>query len=178
MAAPIFSFVNNVSTNIAICTIMAPLPWTVTGGGSVALPQNTQLQSEVIDLAIFSLVAGSTAVGTVVTLQELGLDSALSAGVLAPVWRTVVTGGATSTPVTISKQVLQGELNQPRIGARGGDLSESTGHVARRCRVAELCVVQKVEELRAELQRLPFGELGGLDQRPVEIQLARSLNDP
>lgn len=101
MAAPIFSYVTNVSTNIAICTILAPLPFSSSGSAG-ALPQNIQLQSEVIDLAIFSLVAGSTGVGTVLTLQELGLDSSLSAGALVPVWRTVTTGGGTSTPVTIT----------------------------------------------------------------------------
>jgi len=75
----------------------------------------------VIDLAIFSIAAGSTGVGTVLTLQELGLDSDISAGALVPVWRTVCTGGGTSTPVTITlanSTPYGGIINGPFHGLR------------------------------------------------------------
>ena len=100
MSVPVFSFATNVTTNISICTLIAPLPFPP-GAASAGpnLKANTQLSSVVIDLASFYLLAGSTGVGTVVTFQELRLDTTVPG---TPTWVTLCTGGATSTPLTIT----------------------------------------------------------------------------
>jgi hypothetical protein len=128
MAAPIFTYATAVTTNIAICTLLAPLPWGV--GNAGGLPPNTQLSGEVIDLASFYIIAGSSGVGTIVTFQELGLDSTLSAGVLVPQWRTLTAGQLTSTPQTITlanSTTYGGVFNGPFHGIRML-LSSATGN--------------------------------------------------
>lgn len=95
MAAPISSYASAVTTNIAICTLICPLPW---GGLKGPLAPNTQISSNVLDALSFDMVAGSSAVGTVVTFQQLGMDS--YPGNL--VWRPLYTGGMTSTVFAIT----------------------------------------------------------------------------
>src|SRR5580704_15990242 len=63
------------------------------------------------------------------------------------------------------KQIFQSELDQARVRAGGADDSETgrTG-VLRRPGVAELRVIEDVEELRAKLQGLALRDLGGLNR--------------
>jgi hypothetical protein len=112
MAAPISSYASGVTTNIAICTLVCPLPW---GGLKGPYPPNTQLSANVLDFASFDLAAGSSGVGTVVTFNQLGLDS--YPGNL--VWRPLNTGGTTSTPFSItlaSSTGYGGQLAGPFLG--------------------------------------------------------------
>src|ERR1700722_17541370 len=77
------------------------------------------------------------------------------------------------------ERVPQRELNQSRRTHGAGDLAERTVrranalHVEER-RVREVGVVPDVEEVRREAKRLPLGDLEILDQREVEVRLARS----
>jgi hypothetical protein len=95
MAAPLTSYVTNISANIAICQILAPLPWANLKAPS---PQNVPIAGNVIDWASFDMAAGSTGVGTIITFNQLGADS--YPGTL--VWRTLVTGGVTPAATTIT----------------------------------------------------------------------------
>jgi hypothetical protein len=113
MAMPTFSYAANVAANISICTLIAPIPWVASGSPPVP---NKQLTSEVFDLASYYILAGSTGVGTVVTFQELRLDTSTAA---SPQWVTLTTGGSTSTPLTItlaSSTPYGGVLNGPFHG--------------------------------------------------------------
>ena len=114
MGMPIFSYVTNVSTNIAICTILCPLPFSAQGS-SAGLPTQTQVADPVIDLASYEIVGGSTGVGTIVTFQSLGLNSTLNAGVLTPVWNALVS----PAPVTLANSTNYNNiLNGPFHGLR------------------------------------------------------------
>lgn len=112
MAAPISSYAALVTSNIAICTLVCPLPW---GGLKGPLAPGAQVSANVLDVASFELTAGSSGVGTIVTLQQLGMDS--YPGSL--VWRPFVTGGTTSTPWTITlanSTGYGGQLAGPFLG--------------------------------------------------------------
>jgi len=116
MAVPISicSYAVNVTTNIAICTLLAPLPF---GAGAIGVVSQTQSATEIIALASYEIYAGSSGVGTVVTFQCLGLDSTSA----SPVWRTLSTGGGTSTPLTITlanSTPYGGYINGPFHGLR------------------------------------------------------------
>lgn len=63
-----------------------------------------------------------------------------------------------------SERILQGELNQPRIHAGPGDYAKRGGRRSGRARVVELRVIEHVEELGPELQRLAFRKPGHLNQ--------------
>src|SRR5215471_1306402 len=77
----------------------------------------------------------------------------------------------------ISEAVLQRELNHARVDDGRGDLSECCRRIERRGRIAELSVIEHVEEFRTELKNLAFGEERVLDDGDVPVELARSLDD-
>jgi hypothetical protein len=117
MAVPVSlcSYAVNVTTNIAICTLLAPLPYGAGAAGGVS--QASQNPCEVLALINYEIAAGSTGVGTVLTFQTLGLDSTAT----TPVWRTLATGGGTSTLTTITlanSTLYGGILNGPFHGVR------------------------------------------------------------
>jgi len=117
MSQPVFSFATSVSTNISICTILAPLPFPYGAAATgPTLKANAQQSCVVIDLASFYILAGSSGVGTVVTLQELNLSASVPG---TPAWVTLTTGLATSTPLTITlanSAPYAGPLNGPFHG--------------------------------------------------------------
>ena len=82
MSLPIASYAVTVSTNITICQLVAGLPNTVTA--------NTQFSYPMLDNISWIVAGGSTGVGSVLTLQELGGDGT---------WRALVT--APFAPITI-----------------------------------------------------------------------------
>jgi len=119
MGMPSFSYAANVSTNITICQILAPLPYgtpLADGPLSGAVVPNRQLSAPEIDLATYYILAGSSGAGTVVTLQELRLDTSVQG---TPVWTPLTTGGSTSTPLAITlanSTSYGGVLNGPFHG--------------------------------------------------------------
>ena len=48
------------------------------------------------------------------------------------------------------EDVLQTELNQARVNRRAGDVTESTAGHTQRAGVAELCVIEGIEEFGTE----------------------------
>src|ERR1700722_5972646 len=73
---------------------------------------------------------------------------------LSPPWRKARLIGLSLRPSL--EVVLQSKLNNPRPYGRRGDLSETGWRRHRSCRVGELRVVEEVEELRPELNRVPL----------------------
>src|SRR5581483_1452113 len=84
-----------------------------------------------------------------------------------------------------SEDILQRQLEDARIHARRRDLSEVTRREVRQSvdgalavvRVRELRVVEGIEKLRPELDRLPLPDAGRLQNRKIEIELARPKDD-
>src|SRR5260221_690717 len=64
----------------------------------------------------------------------------------------VFAGPLTAAPVSRSEIVLERELHDPRLAGRQ-DLSEA-GAIEARCRIVEVRLVQHIEDLPAELERL------------------------
>ena len=85
MAQPLTVYAVNVSTNIAICTILGPIGLT-----GIQTPPGVQRAGGVIQSASVFGVGGSTGVGTNLAFQELGADS--TTGNL--IWRTLATPAA------------------------------------------------------------------------------------
>jgi len=78
------------------------------------------------------------------------------------------------------EHVLQGKLDQARIHRSVGDLAEHAADQISATGIAELWMVESVEELRAELQRRLFvdtANFGLLDEGEVPIVLPRPQND-
>lgn len=121
---PTFNFASGVSTNISICTLLAPLPYP---GGAGPVTPNKQQTSEVLDVASYYILAGSTGVGTIVTIQELRLDTSVQG---TPTWVTVTTGGVSSTTLVITlanSTSYGGVLNGPFHGLQM-TISNATGN--------------------------------------------------
>src|SRR5579871_2374772 len=84
-----------------------------------------------------------------------------------------------------SENVLQRQLNDARIHARGSDLSEVSGRQVRQgvdgaltvVRIRELRVVEGVKKLGAELDCLPLPNAGGLQDRKIEVELAWAMDN-
>src|ERR1700733_15503648 len=80
---------------------------------------------------------------------------------------------------------LRAELNHARVHTGAGDgalarfqrlrqLRNCPSGARSRIEICELGMVEQVKEFRAKLQRGLFGEMRGLDQRNVKVELARS----
>jgi len=76
-----------------------------------------------------------------------------------------------------SEAASQGELDQARIRARRADDAEGIWHIPRRSRIPEMRMIEAVEELHAELQRLLFTDLRRSGQSNVRIKLTGPEKD-
>ena len=79
------------------------------------------------------------------------------------------------------EDVFQSELNQAWVHRRGGDLPERAGR--RDCQIRsygirELRMIERVEKLSSEYDHLPFGDMRGLDQGDIEVEISRTKNGP
>ena len=70
---------------------------------------------------------------------------------------------------------LQSELNQSRVS--GCSNTSEVGRANVSVRVAEVCMVKDIEELRSELDDLVFTDPGSLHHREVEDDVARSVEN-
>src|SRR5579859_547322 len=75
------------------------------------------------------------------------------------------------------EDVFQGELNHARVRRRALDDAKRGWRLLIRHWIIELRMVERVEELSAELDGLPLRDRRDLEQRDVIVHLARSLDD-
>lgn len=70
---------------------------------------------------------------------------------------------------------LQSELNQSRLSgcSNASEVCRANASV----RVAEVCMVEDIEELRSELDDFVFTDPGALHHREVEDHVARSVEN-
>src|ERR1700686_2857780 len=81
-----------------------------------------------------------------------------------------------------SKDQLEAELNLPRRRRRGGyhPSRRADGAAGKdgRVRSAEIRVIERVEELRSELQSSPLGERDVFEEREVQLRQPRAIERP
>src|SRR5205814_5885898 len=80
------------------------------------------------------------------------------------------------TFATMSEEQLQAELNVAVFGTGRRDVSESFGSEGR-SRIAEVRMIQEVEELGAELQFQTLFDREILEQRVIDVEQARPMQN-